>query len=580
MNYDDQARLTTYDPGLGAELSLPEISLAERLENVAAEFGSLPAVHFFGVTLTYRQLMDHADRFAQALVQNGCGPGDVVGINLPNIPQYLIAQIGALKAGCAASGVSPLLTAREMAYQLNDSRAKALVTLDALFERRLAGIADQLPDLKLVVATGITDFLPRIKRVLGRILKKVPTGQVHPLTAKKVLSFMDLLSAYPAMAPRVKTGPDDSCLVMYTGGTTGVPKGSVITHRNIVSELTLVTEWLQMDRGKEVILSAFPLFHIAGLALGLGTLFIGSVQILIPNPRDTRHLVKEMAKYTPTILVNVPSLYMMLLDEPGFRKLDFSKLEFCLSAASPFPAESIAEVERVIGKGKMIECYGMTEVSALATLNPRRGIKKIGSVGLPLPNTRVRLVDLDTGERDVPPGEEGEIVVSGPQVMQGYLNKPEETANALRQRDGHVWLRTGDIGRIDQDGYIYIVDRAKDMLNVGGYKVFSREVEEKLYEHPAIEFCAIVGVPNPKRPGTDVVKLVFQPAHDYRKADQERLKADILAFARENFAPYKVPKTIDIIENMPLTSVGKVDKKVLRDNTRASAGLSAHSHGS
>lgn len=566
MNCDDKPWLKSYDHGLGEELPLPEISLLEHLETVAAEFSSLPAAHFFGVTLTYKQLMDHADRFAQALVQNGCSPGDVVGINLPNIPQYLIAQLGAMKAGCAASGVSPLLTAREMAYQLNDSRAKALVTLDVLFEHRVAGIADQLPDLKLVVAAGIADFLPRIKRVLARILKKVPTGTVHPLTAKKILRFTDLLSAYPAKALSVNTRPDDTCLIMYTGGTTGVPKGSVITHRNIVSELTLVTEWLQMHRGKEVILSAFPLFHIAGLALGLGTLFIGSAQILIPNPRDTRHLVKEMAKYQPTILVNVPSLYMMLLDEPGFKKLDFSRLEFCLSAASPFPAESIAQVERIIGEGKMIECYGMTEVSALATLNPRRGVKKMGSVGLPLPNTRMRLVDLETRESVVPVGEVGEIVVSGPQVMQGYLNKPEETSGALRQRDGSVWLHTGDIGRMDEDGYFYIVDRAKDMLNVGGYKVFSREVEEKLYEHPAIEFCAIVGVPNPKRLGTDIVKLVFQPAADYLDADQEGLKADILAFSRENFAPYKVPKAIEIIEKMPLTAVGKVDKKVLREH--------------
>lgn len=564
MAYDAKPWLKHYDPGIPPEIEIPQISLADQLNRVASRVPSSPAVHFLGVTLTYRELMAHADRFARALMDHGCADGDVVGISLPNIPQYLIAQIGVLKAGCAASGLSPLLTPREMAQQLRDCRAKALVTLDPIFEHRLAGISDQLPDLEVIISTGILDFLSVVKRTLARVLKKVPHGKVRPLPNKQVLRFLDVLSAYAAKDPGVKAGPDHPCLIQYTGGTTGVPKGSVITDRNVVAQLTIVTEWLQMEWGKEVILSGFPLFHIAGFALGLGSLLMGHAQILIPDPRNTKHIVKEMAKYRPTILVNVPSLYMMLLDEPGFRKLDFSRLAFCLSAASPFAAESIRELETVIGSGKLLEAYGMTELSALATTNPRRGTKKIGSVGVPLPNTTIRIVDLETGSREVGIGEPGEMVVSGPQVMKGYLNRPEETALALRIHDGEIWLHTGDVARMDEDGFFFIVDRVKDMLNVGGYKVFSREVEERLYEHPGIEFCAILGVPNPQRPGSEVVKLVFQASTAYKDRAPEELREDILTFSRENFAPYKIPKIIEQVESMPLTSVGKVDKKALR----------------
>jgi acyl-CoA synthetase (AMP-forming)/AMP-acid ligase II len=319
-----------------------------------------------------------------------------------------------------------------------------------------------------------------------------------------------------------------------------------------------------MVPGEEVILSGFPLFHIAGLALGLGSLFQGHTQILIPDPRNTKLIISEIAKYRPTILVNVPSLYMMLMEQPAFRKLDYSRLAFCLSAASPFPAESIRELESIIGENKLIECFGMTEVCALCSMNPRLGTKKIGSVGLPICNNRIRLMDLETGTNDVPVGEEGEIVVSAPHVMKGYLNKPSDTENALREHDGEIWLHTGDVARMDEDGYFYIVDRTKDMLNVGGYKVFSREVEERLYEHPAIEFCAVIGIPNTKRPGTDIVKLVVQLSSGYMDKQPDGVKDEILEYARVNMAPYKVPKIIEIAEEIPLTAVGKVDKKILR----------------
>jgi long-chain acyl-CoA synthetase len=301
--------------------------------------------------------------------------------------------------------------------------------------------------------------------------------------------------------------------------------------------------------------------------LAMTALAFAGTQILVPNPRDTDHICKEIDRYRPTILVNVPTLYLMLMENKRFQRLDFSPLAFCMSGASPFPVESIRSLEQIVGEGKVVEVYGMTETSPLITCNPRFGKKKIGTVGLPLPNTRVKLADLETGTREVAWGEEGELIVQGPQVMKGYLNRPEETAHALREFQGERWMHTGDVARMDEDGYFTVVDRAKDMLNVGGYKVFSREVEEKLYDHPAVDLCAIIGIPNPQRPGSELVKLVVQKSQAFKDQPEETLKQDILNFARENLSPYKVPKMIEFMDSLPLTPVGKVDKKALRPSS-------------
>ncbi len=564
MSYADRPWVKYYDPGVDAEVDVPEITLVDRFEDIVSRFGKRPALHFFGVTLTYEELDGLANRFANALIQAGCGRGDVVAICLPNIPQYVIAQIGAAKAGCAASGVSPLLAPGEFSHQLNDSKAKSLVTLDAIFCSRLPGLVDDLPHLRQIVATNIVDFLPPIKRTLARWLRKVPCGKVEAVPGRQVIGFNDILSRFPREDPGVSFSPDDTCLVQYTGGTTGLPKGTVLTHRNMITNLDQIETWVSPRFGEEVALSGFPLFHLAGLILCLTAISMGAAQILIPDPRNTKHIVKEMVAYRPTFMANVPSLYMMLMDDPAFHRLDFSRLDMCISGASAFPVEAIRRLESIIGVGKVLEVYGMTETSPIVTMNPRRGPKRVGTVGLPIPGTAVRIMDLETGLEDVPLGDEGEVVVSGGQVMKGYLNKPDETAIALREHDGSTWLHTGDVGRMDEDGFLTIVDRAKDMLSVGGFKVFSREVEEKLYEHPAIEFCAIIGEPNPKRPGSELVKLVVQPTAGYKTRDPERVKDDILSFAREQMAPYKVPKSIEFIDEMPLTQVGKVDKKRLR----------------
>jgi long-chain acyl-CoA synthetase len=562
--YDERPWVKNYDPGVEPEIDLPDASPLEKFREIVQSYPDAPAAFFYGDRITYKDLESVSNRFANALISAGCQSGDIVAINLPNIPQYLIAQLGVMIAGCVASGLSPLLLGPEMTYQLNDGRMKALVTLDAIFEHRLAPEADRLPHLSLIIVTGVLDFMSWPKRTIGKLLKKVPSGKIRPLRNKQVIEFNQFLNASSSRHPDVAVQSNDICLLQYTGGTTGLPKGTMLTHGNIAANLAQIEHWTKPEYGHEVCLSGFPLFHLAGLALSLASIFMGGAQILIPNPRDTKHIAKEIKKYQPTMLVNVPSLYMMLAEEPLFRKIRFSRLSFALSGASAFPEESIKEFESIIGKDKVLEVYGMTEASPIITMNPRYGRKKRGTVGLPVSNTLVRIVDLETGAEPVPVGEEGELIVSGPQVMKGYYDKPDETALALRVHDGKVWLHTGDVARMDEDGYVTIVDRLKDMLNVGGFKVFSREVEEKLYAHPAIEFCAIVGVPNPKRPGSEIVKLVVQPRAELAARNVEALRESILEYARDNLAPYKVPKVIEFVENIPLTPVGKVNKKALK----------------
>ena len=338
----------------------------------------------------------------------------------------------------------------------------------------------------------------------------------------------------------------------------------MLTHRNIVVNIQQISNWIEFERGREVMCSAFPLFHLAGLMVGMACLSNAIPQCLIPDPRNTKHICHEIKNYRPTLMTNVPSLYQMLLETPQFKSLDFSSCKACISGAAPFAVEAIQAFEAVVGHGKVIEVYGMTETSPILTMNPLKGTKKIGTVGIPVQGTRIKLVDVESGTLEVPVGEEGELIANGPQVMKGYHNKPDETAHALRDFQNEKWLYTGDVARMDADGFFTIADRVKDMLIVSGFKVFSREVEETLYQHAAVEMCAIVGIPNPDRPGNDIVKLVIQKKEAARDQDNALLEKELLAFCRENMAPYKVPKIVEFTEAIPLTAVGKVDKKALR----------------
>lgn len=563
---DEQIWRKSWDQGLeDLDPALFETNYVDACRKAFETYPDKVALAYMGSEITFSELDRYANRFAGLLVENGLGKGDVVGINLPNIPEYVIAWLGTLRAGCAVSGISPLLSADEMEHQLSDSGARGLVTLDAIFAARLTGIASRLPDLKIVVAASVGGFVPPIKRFLGKLLKKIPSGDLTPLAGKTVMRMEEVIKTgkYSDREPGIPLTPDDLAYIQYTGGTTGLPKGACLTHRNSIADLLITQSWLGWEQGKGIALSGFPFFHIAGLFFNINCIYLGWTQVLVPNPRDTDYICRQITRYKPSTLVNVPSLFFLLLANPKFKTLDHSNLDDCVSAAAPFPEEAQRELEAIVGRGKLLEVYGMTETSPLTVMNPSKNKRKLGHIGLPILNTGLKLVEPQTGE-EVGIGRPGEICVKGPQVMIGYHNKPAETESAI---DGDGFMHTGDVGIMDEEGYIKLVDRTKDMIIVSGFKVFSKKVEEALAEHPAVEMIALVGIQNPERPGSELVKAFITIAPGYRgEIDDDDLKQDILTFAQKRLAPYEVPKQIEIRSELPLTAVGKIDKKQLRQS--------------
>lgn len=558
----------SYDEGMrDLDPQVWETTLVKAFRKTFDEVPIKLGLEFQGIEITFGELDQYSDIFANFLISEGFQKGDCIGLNLPNTPQFIIGLLGALKVGCIITGVSFLLSEEQMLYQLKDADVKGIITLDAIHEKRLTNITSQLPKLELIVATNVGSFLPKIKQILGKLIGKIPKGKLIPIEGKKVVNFMDIIKndQHSTELPWIDITPDDLAFLLYTGGTTGPPKGAMISHRNFVADIILVQTWLNWEHGKGLALSGFPLFHIGGLFFSMNCIYLGFPQILVPNPRDTDHICNSYDKYKPTALVNVPSLFQLLIKNPKFRTLDHSKLDCCISSASPFPVESQKELESIIGDNKILEVYGMTETSPLTTMNPYRGTRKLGTIGLPLINTDIKLVDPETGKK-VKIGEPGEICAKGPQVMQGYWKKPEETNKTI---DEEGYLRSGDVAIFDEEGYLRIVDRTKDMIIVGGFKVFSNKVEDILTQHSAINVVAIVGVPNPDRPGSEIVKayISLPPEYEY-DGDEEKLKKDIVEWAKVKVAPYEVPKIIEIRDELPLTLVGKVDKKILRKKAR------------
>jgi long-chain acyl-CoA synthetase len=552
--YAEKPWLKNYDDHVPPTLEYEEKTFSEKFQEVLDKYPNKTALIYMGKHITFREIDTLSNQLAAYLIKIGVKPDDVVGLCMPNIPANYISVVAVQKVGAISTGLSPLLTATEMEHQVNDSRTKVVITVDLLFGI-VAQAADKC-DFTTVIYSEIADFLPGIKRVLGKALKKIPTAEVQPLKGKTVIRFMDALKGMPNDRVEVKRDIDDTIFLMYTGGTTGPSKGAVLTQRSYMSNRTQTMTYLDL-KPETLALSAFPLFHIAGLALGGFSLTNGSTQICVPNPRDTHFLIECLEKYKPNIVVNVPTVFFELMKQPEFKALDKSNLKFCLSAAAPFPPENIAELESVIGKNNFIELYGMTETSPVTCCNPRYGKKKPSSIGMPLPDTEFKLVDPETGQIAAA-GDPGEIAVRGPQLMKGYYNQPEETANAIREG----WMFTGDVARMDEDGYFYIVDRVKDMVIVSGFKVFTRELDDVLVKHPDVDMAASIGVPDPNRPGSERVAAAVVLKPGVEKSDAEKEK--IISYLRENVAPYKVPKVIEFMDQLPTSGVGKVLKRELK----------------
>ncbi|NPU83744.1 MAG: AMP-binding protein [Syntrophaceae bacterium] len=550
----DKRWLKHYDPNVPPTLNYETKTYVEKFREVVAAYPDKAAIVYMGKRITFRELDDLSDRVARYLVQCGLKPDDVVGLHLPNIPAHYIGIVGIQKAGCVSTGLSPLLTPGELVNQIRDSGTKMIFTIDLLFGK-IAEIADRI-DTGTIVVSEIADFLPGVKRVLGKLLKKIPTAEVAPLAGKKTVKFMDVVRETPPGPVDVQRGIDDTIFIMYTGGTTGPAKGAVLTHRSYMCNRQQVLAWTDI-LAEDTILSAFPLFHIAGLALGGFSMTHGTTQICVPNPRDTHFIIEAIKAHQPHYIVNVPTVFYELMKNPEFKRLDMPNLKWCLSAAAPFPTESIGELEGIIGKGNFIELYGMTETSPVTSCNPRYGVKKAGSIGMPVPDTEFVLIDPGTGQ-PVKQGDPGEIVIRGPQLMKEYFGKPEETANTVR----NGWLFTGDIAIMDEDGYFSIVDRLKDMVIVSGFKVFTRELDEVLSKHPDIAQAASVGIPDPERPGSERVASAIVLKADVDKSEAQ--KTAIIQYLKEQVASYKIPKRIEFMDELPTSGVGKVLKREIK----------------
>jgi long-chain acyl-CoA synthetase len=540
-----------YDEGVPYEILLPQETLVTRLERTVREFPEVVVTEFFGAKLTYREFADQVNRFAASLSDLGVKAGDRVAIMLPNCPQTVIAYYATLTIGAVAVMTNPMYVEREMEHQFKDAGVKVLVGLDHLYPR-IARVWKETPVQHLVI-TGIRDYLPfplnllyPLKAKRQKLNLEVPYGPtIHP--------FRALIRRTSGDPPRPKLTADDLANLQYTGGTTGIAKGVMLTHGNLVANIEQITAWISRFRpGKERFLGVVPLFHVLGLTAVMNwSVCSGSTVVLLPR-FELKMFLKTIAKTRPTIAILVPTIITAIVNAPDIARYDLTSINYVVSGSAPLPVEIMRRFEELTG-GVIIEGYGLTETAPVTHVNPVKGTRKPGSIGIAVPSTDARIVDLDTGAREQPTKEPGELVVKGPQVMKGYWNMPGETAEALR--DG--WLYTGDIAHIDDDGYVYIVDRKKDMIIAGGFNIYPRDVDEVLYEHPKIADAVTIGIPDPYRGETVKVFVVVKPG-------ETLTQEEVIAHCRERLAAYKVPRYVEFRAELPKTIVGKVLRKELR----------------
>ncbi|UCD97254.1 MAG: long-chain fatty acid--CoA ligase [Candidatus Bathyarchaeota archaeon] len=540
-------------------LEYPEIALPSLFDETVRKYPDKSALVYFNREFTYRELKLLADRFASALSELGVRKGDRVAIFLPNIPQFVIAYYGLMKIGAVASAISPLYKEREVEHQLRDSEAETLVLLDLLYPT--VEKTWQNTKLKNLIVTGLKDYMPTSTRMLGTLLRKIPSRKVE--TAPNIHSFTHLLSKATSTPPEVEINPiKDLAALQYTGGTTGIAKGAMLTHMNLVSNALMCAAWLRSEEGKDTFLAVLPLFHIYGMTTGMnGPIYLAGKIVLLPR-FDVAGTLKAIQKHRVTVFCGAPAMYSMLLAHPELEKHDCTSVRFCISGSAPLPPEVQRKFMEVT-KGVLVEGYGLTESSPVTHCNPLdRTMKtvKVGSIGLPWPDTEAKIVDLETGEGEMKGGETGELVVKGPQVMKGYWKMEQETQGVLR--DG--WLYTGDIGKMDETGYFYITDRKKDLIKYKGYSVYPRELEDVLYEHPSVKLCGVVGKPDPV---AGEIPKAFITLKDGAAPNAQA----IMDFVNEKVASYKAIREVEFRTDLPTNLLGKVVRRVLREEERANA---------
>lgn len=520
------------------------------LADTAKKFPNKVAVYFFDTKLTFRDLDVLSWKFANVLRHLGARKGDRVALFLPNCPQFLICYYGALKAGCCVVPFNPRYKEHEIVFQMNDSEAEIVVALDAVYDE-LKKARDKTR-LKHVIITHMIDYLPPLYRMFAS------AKGVQPRSFPNTLEMEELMGKVRAEELEVEADPiRDVATILYTGGTTGVPKGAMLTHYNLYSNVVQLVHWSNVSVDKDVVLAVLPFFHSYGMTACMNvpiTVGIPAVQL----PRfDVRETLEAIEKYKPTIFPGVPTIYISILNYKDLKSYNLKSIRLCVSGAAPLP-EEVAKKWREVTGGMIVEGYGLTETSPVTHCNPLDDISKVkyGSIGIPISNTEAKVVDPDDWNVELKPGEIGEIAVKGPQVMIGYWKRPDETAKTLR--DG--WLYTGDMGFVDEDGYFHVVDRKKEMINVGGLKALPRDIEEVIYQHPAVKMAAVIGIPDPRLGEVPKAYVVLKEGHEGKVTAE-----GIIAFCKERLAGYKVPRQVEFRKDLPTSLVGKVLRRVLRE---------------
>lgn len=536
-SYQAKPWLKHYADGVTEEIEFEELCLPDILERAAKRYPDKDALLFKEDKMSFKELKDKVDRLATCLSGFGIKKGDSVAILLPNLSPCVISYYAILRIGAIVVMNNPLYSDRELEHQLNDSGARALITMD-IFGNRMIDLR-QKTGIKQIIYTS----------VLGMDVKP----------AEDVYKWEDILSKTTPSPPAVKLSFDDVAMYQYTGGTTGVSKGAMLTHRNLSCNVQQLASWLisplkgGLKEGQGMSLSAPPFFHAFGLTAAMNSsIYLGWAQVMIPRPQPDQ-LLEAIRKFKPTFIFLVPTMYIGILNHPDFDKVDMKSIKFCGSGAAALPVEVIEKIQKKTGS-PLMEGYGMTEASPITHVNPFGGLRKPGSVGVPIQNTLSRIVDLKDGITPVPVGEVGEIVFKGPQVMKGYLNMPDETAEALKGG----WLHSGDLGRMDEDGYFYVVDRKKDMVVSGGYNVYPKEIEDVYLEHPKVAEAAAIGVPHPTR--GEQVKLMLVLKEGKKATEEEMIK-----YCSDKLAKYKWPTMVEFRSELPKSAVGKILKHVLRE---------------
>lgn len=549
----DEILKKSYPAWVKRNIAIHDISIYTAFNNAVKKYKNNIAIDFMDTKLTYGDLKDEIDSISIKLGELGVGKGDRIAMMLPNIPQYITYFFAIVKLGAIVVQVNPLYTTREVEFEINDSGSETLIVMDDFVDKVLPLYPAKL---KKILVVRVQSYLPVVVSQLYTLItlkkhKKIPAADNIYLCKKPKKS--KLISNEADIDPE-----NDPALLQYTGGTTGVPKAATLTHRNLIANAYQIIEYLPEEyREKISYLSSIPFFHVYGMMTAMLTpLLQGSKIILSPDPRDIKMALKIMDKKKPTAFPGIPTLYHGIITHKDVNKYHINNVKICISGASPLPVELQKNFESMTG-AILVEGYGLSECSPVVNVTPmvekdREKWRRFGSVGLPVPNTYEKIVSLEDGITEMPAGEPGELLVKGPQVMKGYWNRPDENSKTLV----NGWLHTGDIAKMDEDGYVYIVDREKDLIIAGGYNIYPREVEEVVYENPKVSECAVIGMHDEHRGETVKAFIV--------RKDNSLTEDEIINFCRERLAVYKIPKIVEFRDDLPLTLVGKVDKKALR----------------